>query len=243
MDKKIKRNREAIRPDWNELREARNKQEKQTRPDQFLTPPENAERIKLNTTFSSIKQKDLTTCIQSRRTLRKYNDEPLLSEELSYLLWETCRVMSVKRNATFRTIPTAGATNGMETFIYVYNVGGLKHGLYQYVQNDHELAFIKSGEDLEEKVDEAILGQLRQAPVVFFFTAICPRSEYRYLFAAHKMLAIEAGHACQNLALAAEVIDAGICPICAYDQTKANDLLKLDGDDMFVTYCATVGKK
>lgn len=57
------------------------------------------------------------------------------------------------------------------------------------------------------------------------------------------MIAIEAGHACQTLSLAAEAIDSGACAICAYDQEKLDKTLKLDGEEHFTIYCATVGKK
>jgi nitroreductase len=56
------------------------------------------------------------------------------------------------------------------------------------------------------------------------------------------MIAMEAGHACQNLYLAAESIDFGAVAIAAYDQKKADQLLELDEEE-FVIYAATVGKK
>lgn len=243
MHDTIKRNRQAIREHWDDVRDIRRDQPKGDRPDKFLRPPETAKRFKLETTFPNIRQKDLTTCINNRRTLRQYGDGPLSFEALSYLMYETCRVTDVRKNATFRTIPTAGATNGMETFIYIDDVESLPKGLYLYVQDKHELALIDTSGDVRDRVDDSLYGQWRGAQLVVYFTAVCERSEYRYNIAAHKMLAMEAGHACQNLALAAEVIDGGICPICAYDQTRADRLLNLNGDDMFVTYCAAVGKK
>jgi nitroreductase len=42
------------------------------------------------------------------------------------------------------------------------------------------------------------------------------------------VIAIEAGHVCQNLYLASEAIDARMCAIAAYDQEKMDELLKAD---------------
>ncbi len=56
------------------------------------------------------------------------------------------------------------------------------------------------------------------------------------------MIAIEAGHACQNLYLACEAIDYGMVAICAYDQTKIDQVIDVSKDE-FVVYVAALGKK
>jgi SagB-type dehydrogenase family enzyme len=244
MSDRIKNNRQAIRPRWLDLYTLESAKRKGLdRPKQFLEVPEDTLKISLDVEFPNIKQKTLTEVIASRRSLREYRDTYLTFEELSYLLWETCRVDSFRENAVFRTIPTAGATNSMETYVYVNKVEKLKEGIYLYLQDTHQLALIKREKDLLENVNDSLLKQLRNAQAVFFFTTIPARTEYKYDFCAHKMIAIESGHACQNLSLAAEVIDAGVCAICAYDQEKVDKLLDIDGEEHFTMYCATVGKK
>jgi nitroreductase len=76
-----------------------------------------------------------------------------------------------------------------------------------------------------------------------YITASPYRTEYKYSFTAHKMIAMEAGHAGQNLSLAAEVIDCGACCLAAYRQDLADQVLGIDGVDEFTTYAITVGKK
>ncbi|PKK95575.1 MAG: hypothetical protein CVV60_00520 [Tenericutes bacterium HGW-Tenericutes-5] len=244
MSERIKNNRQAIKPRWLDLYTLESAKRKGLdRPKQFLEVPEDSLKIPLDIEFSNIKQKTLTEVIASRRSLREYRDTFLTFEELSYLLWETCRVDSFRENAVFRTIPTAGATNSMETYVYVNKVEKLKAGIYLYLQDTHQLALIKREKNLEDIVNDSLLKQLRNAQAVFFFTTIPARTEYKYDFCAHKMIAIESGHACQNLSLAAEVIDAGVCAICAYDQEKVDKVLNIDGEEHFTMYCATVGKK
>ena len=67
--------------------------------------------------------------------------------------------------------------------------------------------------------------------------------EWRYDLAAHKVIAIDAGHVCQNLYLACEAINAGTCAIAAYDQEEMDLFLRVDGKNEFTIYLASVGKK
>jgi SagB-type dehydrogenase family enzyme len=111
------------------------------------------------------------------------------------------------------------------------------------LQDKQQLALVSQDDRLKDMVNDALLKQLRGAQVVFFFTCIPSRTEYKYDFCAHKMIAIEAGHACQNLSLCSAIIDSGACAICAYDQEKVDSVLGIDGVEHFAIYCATVGKK
>jgi nitroreductase len=56
------------------------------------------------------------------------------------------------------------------------------------------------------------------------------------------MIAMEAGHVCQNLYLAAESIGAGACAVLGYDQERMDSLIGVDGTDEFTIYMASVGK-
>jgi nitroreductase len=56
------------------------------------------------------------------------------------------------------------------------------------------------------------------------------------------VIALDAGHLCQNLYLACEAIGAGTCAIAAYNQDLLDDLLGVDGDEEFGIYMAPVGK-
>lgn len=68
------------------------------------------------------------------------------------------------------------------------------------------------------------------------------KMEYRYTTVAHKMIAIEAGHVCQNLYLAAESIDCGCCAVAGYSQEKVDQLIGVNGEDEFVIYIGVIGK-
>ena len=78
--------------------------------------------------------------------------------------------------------------------------------------------------------------------MVFIWTVIPYRSEWRYSLLAHKMMAQDSGHVCQNLYLACESIGAGTCALGAYNQTKIDAVLGVDGEEEFTFYMAPVGR-
>ncbi|MFP4479172.1 MAG: SagB/ThcOx family dehydrogenase [Candidatus Izemoplasmatales bacterium] len=243
MKEKLEQYRKAIRPNWSDLYDLKTyKKLKKEKPEKFLHI-DNVETIELMKVFKNIKQKTLKECIGSRRSLRSYKDQPMTFEELSYLLWETSRVDHINNDIVYKTIPTAGATNSGETYVFINNVEDIKPGIYLYQQDKHQLALVNQDKDIENKVNQALLRQLRGAQVVFYFTHVLPRVEYKYAYIGPKLACLEAGHACQNLSLTAEVIDAGACAIAAYNQEQTDALLKINGEDHFTLYCATVGKK
>ena len=103
--------------------------------------------------------------------------------------------------------------------------------------------------NIEETVDEMTLEQpfvpnfAKKAAVLFAWSTIPYRSEWKFDITAHKKILIDIGHVCQNLYLASESINSGACAIGIYDQKMMDELLELDGDEEFVIYLAAVGKK
>jgi nitroreductase len=56
------------------------------------------------------------------------------------------------------------------------------------------------------------------------------------------MIAMEAGHVCENLYLAAESCRTGTCAVLSYHQPRVDELLGVDGKEEFALYLACVGK-
>ncbi len=188
----------------------------------------------------------LKRAMARRRSRRRFADSPLTLEELSFLLWATQGVQRVLKEgyAALRTVPSAGARHPFETYLLVQHVEGLEAGLYRYLALEHKLCALGEVPRLAERVTEACLGQtfVGQAAVVLAWVAVPYRTEWRYGARSHKVIALDAGHVCQNLYLACEAIGAGTCAIGAYHQTKTDALLGLDGSEAFSVYLAPVGK-
>ena len=188
---------------------------------------------------------DLRDAVARRESRRSYRGTPLTLEEVAFLLWATqgVRGRPVAGHA-YRTVPSAGCRHALETYLAVLDVSGLERAVYRYLPLSHQLLFEFADERLAAGLVGACFGQLfpGQAAATFIWTAVPYRMEWRYGLAAHKVIALDAGHVCQNLYLACEAIGAGTCAIAAYDQEAFDALLRLDGEEEFVVYLAPVGK-
>lgn len=197
-----------------------------------------------------VTEKSIFDCIKERRSTRFYGSDSISLEELSYLLWSTQGITGTnKAGLTLRTVPCSGATHSFETYLFIMNVDGLKKGVYRYLPVEHKLLFMFQLDGIGKKINEITLDQpfvpnfAEKAGVLFVWSTIPYRSEWKFDITAHKKILIDIGHVCQNLYLASESIGAGTCAIGIYDQKMIDNLLELDGKEEFVIYLASVGKK
>jgi SagB-type dehydrogenase family enzyme len=181
--------------------------------------------------------------ILARRSRRKFRDEPLSLEELSFLLFSTQGIKRHLEVHSFRTVPSGGARHSFETYLYADRVSGLPKGLYRYLPVEHQLYLERPfREGMPAELDAATDGQLMGAAAYFIWTTVPYRMEWRYSSASAKIIAIDAGHLCQNLYLACEAIGCGTCGVGAYRQDLMDSFLGVDGVEEFALYMAPVGK-
>lgn len=195
--------------------------------------------------WKSIGDLSVVEGIARRHSVRKYLPSALSKEELAFLLWATQGVRGEADPVRmFRTVPSAGCRHPFETYLALFRVEGFEKGMYRYLPVEHALLFLGCPPGLEEKASRAALNQpfAGKSAVTFFWTALPERTEWRYSEASVKVIALDAGHVCQNLYLACEVIGAGACAIAAYSQENADALVGVDGEDEFVLYMASLGK-
>ena len=211
--------------------------------------PDDALRIPLPHAASwekGIVSTTLVAAIAQRESRRHFSVDPLTLQDIAFLLWATQGVREVELPGhALRTVPSAGCRHPFETYLAVQRVQGLEPGLYRYLPLSHQLALLELRGDLSQALTRGTLGQrfVGAGAVTFIWTAIPQRTEWRYAEAAHKVIALDAGHLCQNLYLACEGIDAATCAIAAYDQQLMDTLLGVDGEEEFVIYLAPVGKR
>lgn len=190
---------------------------------------------------------DLRKAIEERRSLRRYTEEPLSLEELSYLLWLTQGVKSVdeNRHVTWRTVPSAGCRHPFETYLSINRVETLESGLYRFAALEHKLVPLRLDEQFNGELTEACGGQRQvgTSAVTFIWAAVPYRTVWRYSERSYRYLYLDAGHVCQNLYLAAESIHCGICAIGAYDDDAVDALVGLTPPEMFVIYLASLGRR
>ena len=188
---------------------------------------------------------DLQTAMAERESHRRFTNESLSMDELAFLLWATQGVRKrVHEAAVLRMVPSAGCRHPFETYLGILRVGDLKPGIYRYLPLEHALVYEREIPDLPAHLTAACRGQgfAGQSAVTFIWTAVMARTEWRYAEASYKVIALDAGHLCQNLYLACEAINCGTCAIAAYNQNLADDLLEVEGNEEFTVYLAPVGK-
>jgi SagB-type dehydrogenase family enzyme len=245
--------------EWSQIEQITSDQQKGLpRPAPQKAIPPNAVLIDLiHPDQFTIGQTPTIEVIRDRISHRRFTREALTREELSFLLWATQGVRDkvTEGGITYvmRNVPSGGNRHPMETYLSIHRVDGIQPGLYRYLPLDHQLVQEKLDPALPDLVNNGSLRQnsrsstqpyyfIKEAAVVFIWTAIPYRSEWRYHKAAARLIALDAGHICQNLYTAAGAIGAGTCAVGAYDQAKMNELLEVDGNDEFVIYMAPVGK-
>jgi SagB-type dehydrogenase family enzyme len=192
-----------------------------------------------------ISDMDVPTAIARRRSRRVFSPVLLTLKDLSFLLWATQGIRKIASPGTaFRVVPSAGCRHSLETYLCVLHVEGVDQGIYRYLPVEHQLLPVLQPAHLSGRVSRAALGQdfIGNSAVTFIWTAVPYRMEWRYDTAAHKVIALDAGHVCQNLYIACEAIGAATCAVAAYDQESMDALLGVDGEEEFVIYLAPVGK-
>jgi len=244
----MKDRREFLKADWAALAEAGSDQQRRVPYPPLEQPyPADAELIELPATDKlPSPPMPLVEAIEQRVSQRKWSEAAVTLNELALLLWTTQGVRNVPASgvATLRTVPSGGARHTFETYLAVSRVEGLAPGLYRYLALEHKLWQLREDAEIGEAAGTACLKQrtVSRCSVTFIWSTVPYRAEWRYGPVAHKMIAIDAGHVCQNLYLACEALQLGCCAIGAYDQQLLDTLCGVDGEDEFTIYAAAVGK-
>ena len=186
--------------------------------------------------------------IELRSTQRQYDEsEALTNKELSYLLWCTQGIKMATPAKTIRNVPSAGGRNALETYLYIRRVEGIEEGLYRFLPLEHKLLRLKTisqDPELSDKICDqfSTVGVTKKAAVVFLWAAVYERMACKFGARSYRYIHLDAGHACQNLYLAAQTQHIKVCALGAYDDEAVNTGLGLDGINQFVIYAAGVGK-
>lgn len=188
---------------------------------------------------------NLADIFRQRRSARVYTQEGMTLLQLSFLLWSTQGVKAIrgKSYATLRTAPSGGARHPFETYLLVRDVESLAPGLYHYLPMDHAIEYLGAIENWNETVSDALVGQkwACKANVVFLWSMVAYRAEWRYGIYAHRVALMDVGHMGENLYLACAPLGLGTCVLGAFDHDVCCKLLTLDGEEEFPVYAAPVG--
>lgn len=188
---------------------------------------------------------DILEVLYKRKSSRVYTEEPMSLLELAYLLWATQGVKEIRGNnyATIRTVACGGARHEFECYLVVNNVAGLEKGYYHYMPDIHALELIELKDDFQEQVNISLCNQTwaNKANVIFYYSVVPYRAEWRYGIWTHRTALIDAGHITQNLYVACSSLNLGTCAIASVETAPSNQMFQLDGEEEFIFYAAPVG--
>lgn len=212
----------------------------------LVKPPMTGQVMPLPRNFEDLDmQQDFVALLTERKSSRVYTQQPISLLQLSFMLWATQGIKDIrgKSYATLRTVPSGGARHGFETYLLVQHVEGLQPGAYHYLPVQHQIEFLHPVEDLPAAISISLEGQswASKASVVFYWSFLPYRCEWRYGIWAHRVALIDAGHVGQNLYLACEALRLGTCAIAAFDMAVCDALFGLDGEEEFTVYASPVG--
>jgi SagB-type dehydrogenase family enzyme len=178
-----------------------------------------------------------------RRSVRDFGTGPVRSTELAQLLWASQGITQKIMDYELRAAPSAGALYPVETYLSVQKAEGIEPGIYHYSVRRHELELLRGG-NLGFELARAALDQdfLAEAAVVFAWTAVFPRSKWKYKERAYRYVYLDAGHIAQNVALAAVALGLGSCQVAALYDEEVNSLLGVDGKEESIIYMTAVGR-
>lgn len=212
----------------------------------LVKEPMSKNPVSLPTDFSGLSYTgDFLKIINERKSHRVYTDQSIPLLWLSFLLWCTQGIKSLrgKSYATLRTVPSGGARHPFECYLAVRKVEGLRAGLYHYLPMSHSIEYLGKEEALEAFLSDSLSGQrwAEKASVVFYYSCVFYRAEWRYGISAHAPVLMDSGHITQNLYLAATAIGLGGCAVAAVEPPVANKAFGLDGVEETIFYAMPIG--
>ncbi len=188
---------------------------------------------------------DILKIFNQRESHRVYTKKNMSLLQLSYLLWTTQGIKSIRGNhyATLRTVPSGGARHEFETYLIVKNIQGLEEGSYHYLPMTHQIEFLSKINDMDQTISDSLSGQKwsNKANVIFYWSVIPYRSEWRYSCFSHRIILVDIGHVAQNLYIASESIGLGTCVVGAFEREICDKLFDLDGEEEFTILASPVG--
>lgn len=175
---------------------------------------------------------ELDDALDGRRSIRAFTTQPIDDDLLAHLLWAAQGETAPWGG---RTAPSAGGLYPLELYL------ATDRSLRRYVPDAHRATEVASG-DRRDAIADATGGQeaARDAPALFVITAVVERTSGKYGDRAQRYVALEAGHACQNLLLEATALGLGAVPIGAFSDEGVREALGV-GDEELPLYVVPVG--
>lgn len=189
----------------------------------------------------------LSSVLQNRESKRVYSGEELTLQELSTLLHFSYGVrgyMSAYNMDQFplRMAPSSGGLQGIELYLVVNRVEGIKKGLYHYNPFDNNIELLEEGNFRRKIVNVCTTYEfVNDASVVLILSCVISRVLSKYKIRSYRFIHEDVGFVGENFYLVGTALGLGVCAIAGFIDDKADELLRINGKDEFVSLVMTVG--
>lgn len=191
----------------------------------------------------AVQVNDVLEVIEGRRSTRRFAPHALSLAQMSVLAWAAAGYRQ-PIGKKMRHVPSAGNRQPWELYAVLLDSREMASGVYRYSPSRHALLQLSPGTPALRALSRLAA---REQPFAgtcscnFILTLVPSRSEWRYDYTAHKVMALDSGHLMQNLCLAAQALGLSSCCVAAYDQDAADRLVMADGREEFTVYMCPVG--
>ncbi|MBV8256869.1 MAG: SagB/ThcOx family dehydrogenase [Actinobacteria bacterium] len=180
----------------------------------------------------------LWEAIAERRSGRPSSPQALRAAALSTLLLAGYGETGSGR----RAVPSGGALYPLELYVVAHSVGGLAAGLYHVDPGRRALELLHERDVAGDIAELTPMTELTEhASAVVLVTAVFWRTRFKYGLRGYRFALLEAGHAMQNMVLAAAALRVEACPLGGYFDCRAERFLGVDGVDESVVYGLVLG--
>ena len=209
---------------------------------EFRDAPGDAARLSL----PKPEETPLLQLFRQRKSCRLFQPDELPLAKLSALAMAAAGVIETASfgDGSFlrRAAPSAGGLYPLELYVFADRVSGLAGGLYHYDVRGHGLEHL-SPEFTVPALQPVLYTYplIENANAVFAFSAVFRRTQDKYGPRGYRYILLEAGHAAQNLCLAAAELGLGSLCMGGFADTALNRVMGLAPLEEGVVYMVAAG--
>lgn len=168
----------------------------------------------------TVRDISLTQALETRRSLRTYNDLPITAQQLGEFLYRTARVKQLveleQGEYTSRPYPSGGGLYELELYPLINTCTGIERGFYHYDPLDHQLCQLSEAtQDTERLLKDAWFasGKQDRPQVLIAIAARFPRLAWKYESVAYSLVLKHVGCLYQTMYLVATAMNLAPCAL------------------------------
>jgi SagB-type dehydrogenase family enzyme len=190
----------------------------------------------------------LSEVVRRRLSCRNFLAASLTLDEIGALVWFGNGVagevhLGAKQHLS-RPIPSGGGLYPLELYLIVRQVETLDPGLYHYSPLLHALEQLKPIELSSNVISQLFMNQpyLGNASAIVLIAAVLERNMHKYAERGYRYILLEAGHAAQNICLAAAGLSLGALPLGGFFDGYMAELIEIDLEQEILIYGVALGR-